>query len=164
MTRRAFVQGQTSQVSAPLAFEALNTRWDLAQAADFGSDIDVLNYALTLEYLEAAFYEQGNKAALLSGKEKEYLATIQADEETHVKAITATIKKLGGTPVAKPMVEFGDAFASRDKYLTTSHTFENVGGSLQERLPEDLLEAGPGDRRHAERIPRPHFGQARKEL
>lgn len=127
MTRRAFVQGQTSRVSAPLALEALNTRWDLAQAADFGSDIDVLNYALTLEYLEAAFYQQGNKADLLSGDEKEYLATIQSDEEAHVTAITATITKLGGKPVAKPWVEFGDAFASRDTYLTTSHTFENVG-------------------------------------
>lgn len=127
MTRRAFVQGQTSRVSAPLALEALTTRWDLAQPGDFGSDIDVLNYALTLEYLEAAFYEQGNKANLLSGTEKDYLATIQTDEEAHVTAITATITKLGGTPVAKPWVEFGDAFATRDSYLTTSHTFENVG-------------------------------------
>ncbi len=127
MTRRAFVQGQTANVSAPLALEALNTRWALAQAADFGSDIDVLNYALTLEYLEAAFYQQGNAANLLSGKEKDYLATIQSDEEAHVAAITATIQKLGGTPVAKPMVNFGDSFTSRDKYLTTSHTFENVG-------------------------------------
>lgn len=127
MTRRAFVQGQTTTVSAPLALEALNTRWALAQAADFGSDVDVLNYALTLEYLEATFYQQGNAANLLSGDEKDYLATIQSDEEAHVAAITATIQKLGGTPVAKPMVNFGDSFASRDSYLTTSHTFENVG-------------------------------------
>jgi ferritin-like protein len=127
MSRRAFVQGRTSSVSAPLALEALNTRWDLAKATDFGSDIDVLNYALTLEYLEATFYQQGNAANLLSGDEKGYLATIQSDEEAHVDAITATIKKLGGTPVAKPTVHFGDSFSSRDTYLTTSHTFENVG-------------------------------------
>jgi Ferritin-like domain len=127
MTRRAFVQGQAGSVSEPLALEALNTRWALAQAADFGSDIDVLNYALTLEYLEATFYQQGNAANLLTGTEKEYLATIQSDEEAHVDAITATIKKLGGTPVAKPMVSFGDSFSSREKFLTTSHTFENVG-------------------------------------
>lgn len=127
MTRRAFVQGQTASVSAPLAFEALNTRWALAQAADFGSDVDVLNYALTLEYLEAAFYKQGNAKGLLSGAEKDYLTTIADDEQQHVDAIIATIKKLGGAPVAAPMVNFGDAFSSRDKYLTTSHTFENVG-------------------------------------
>ena len=41
--------------------------------------------------------------------------------------ITATIKQLGGTPVAAPGVDFGGAFDSRKSYLTTSHTFENVG-------------------------------------
>ena len=127
MSRRAFVQGQTTSVSPALALEALNTRWALAQTADFGSDIDVLNYALTLEYLEATFYKQGNAANLLNGTDKDNLATIASDEQAHVDAITATIKKLGGTPVAAPTVNFGDAFASREKYLTTSHTFENVG-------------------------------------
>ncbi|MGH3626566.1 MAG: ferritin-like domain-containing protein, partial [Sciscionella sp.] len=105
----------------------LNTRWDMAAASDFGSDVDVLNYALTLEYLEATFYEQGNAANLVSGQDASYLADIQKDEEAHVAAITSTIKKLGGTPVAKPMVDFGDAFSSKKKFLTTSHTFENVG-------------------------------------
>ncbi len=126
-TLRDFVQGKTQVVSAPLAMEALNTRWGLATAADFGSDVDVLNYALTLEYLEATFYQQGNAKNLLSGQEQTYLQQVQKDEEAHVAAITATVQKLGGTPVAKPMVQFGDAFSSRDKFLTTSHTFENVG-------------------------------------
>ncbi|MET3805888.1 hypothetical protein ABIB25_002896 [Nakamurella sp. UYEF19] len=127
MTRSDFVKGQLSEVSAPQALSALNNRWALASAADFANDVDVLNYALTLEYLEAAFYVQGNKANLLSGTEKEYLAAIQADEEYHVTAITATIKALGGTPVSAPGVDFGGAFDSRTSYLTTSHTFENVG-------------------------------------
>lgn len=128
MTRRDFVQGKTEVVSSSLAFEALNTRWALAAAADFGSDIDVLNYALTLEYLEATFYQQGNAAGVLpDATEKAYLAQIQKDEEAHVAAITATVTKLGGKPAAKPMVNFGDAFSSREKFLTASHTFENVG-------------------------------------
>ncbi len=127
MSRSAFVRGQLDQVSAPQALSALNNRWALAAAADFADDIDVLNYALTLEYLEAAFYKQGNAAGLLSGTEKDYLAKIQTDEEYHVTAITATIKQLGGTPVAAPGVDFGDSFASRKSFLTTSHTFENVG-------------------------------------
>ena len=127
MSRRDFIRGRADAVSAPLALEALNTRWALANAADFKNDIEVLNYALTLEYLEAAFYQQGNAANLLSGDEKKFLEQIQKDEETHVEAITSTVKKLGGTPADKPMVEFGDAFSSREKFLTTAHTFENVG-------------------------------------
>ncbi|MGS0688578.1 ferritin-like domain-containing protein [Nakamurella sp. GG22] len=127
MSRQDFVRGQQAFVSAPQALGALNNRWALAAPGDFASDVDVLNYALTLEYLEAAFYQQGNAAGLLDGVEKEYLASIQSDEEYHVKALSDTITKLGGTPVAAPGVDFAGAFADRNSYLTTSVTFENVG-------------------------------------
>lgn len=127
MSRSDFVRGQLADVPAPLALSALNNRWALASAADFADDIDVLNYALTLEYLESAFYQQGQAANLLSGTEKAYLDKIAADEAYHVTAITATIKQLGGTPVAAPGVNFGASFDTRSSYLTTSHTFENVG-------------------------------------
>jgi hypothetical protein len=137
---------------------ALNNRWALAAPGDFANDVDVLNYALTLEYLEAAFYQQGNKAGLLDGVEKDYLASIQADEEYHVKALTDTINKLGGTPVAAPGVDFGGSFADRNSYLTTSATFENVGvgaylgaaGYIQDK---SILQAAAGifgvEARHA---------------
>ncbi len=158
MLQRDLVQGKLDSVSAPLALDALNYRWDLAAAADFGSDVDVLNYALTLEYLEATFYELGNAKNLLSGQEQTYLAQVQKDEEAHVAAITATVKKLGGTPVSKPMVNFGNAFASRDSYLTTSFTFENVGvgaylGAAGFIKNKDVLQAAAGifgvEARHA---------------
>lgn len=121
------VHGQKSEVSAPLALTALSRRFMLASAADFTSDVDVLNYALTLEYLESAFYVQGIAAGLLSGTEKSYVDSIGADEAYHVTAITATIKQLGGKPVAAPGVDFGASFKSRTSFLTASHTFENVG-------------------------------------
>ncbi len=127
MSRSDFVRGQLTDLSAPQALSALNNRWALAAPGDFTSDVDVLNYALTLEYLESAFYQQGQAAGLLSGIERDYLDKIAADEAYHVTAITATIKQLGGTPVAAPAVNFGGAFDSRNSYLTTSHTFENVG-------------------------------------
>ena len=128
MSKRAeFVRGEMASVPASVALGALNNRWTYAAPGDFATDIDVLNYALTLEYLEAAFYVQGNKAGLVSGVEADYLEQIQADEEFHVTALTDTIKSLGGTPVAAPGVDFGGAFDSRTSYLTTSVTFENVG-------------------------------------
>ncbi|MEA5363883.1 ferritin-like domain-containing protein [Amycolatopsis sp., V23-08] len=127
MNRRDLIHGQATEVSPQLALGALNNRWALAQAGDFGSDLDVLNYALTLEYLESAFYVQGNKAVSLSGAEADYLKKIQSDEESHVTTLTSTIKKLGGTPVEAPMVNFGAAFENRMSFLKTSHTFENVG-------------------------------------
>lgn len=158
MSRQDFVRGQMASVSAPQALGALNNRWALAAPGDFANDVDVLNYALTLEYLEAAFYQQGNQAGLLDGVEKDYLASIQADEEYHVKALTDTIVKLGGSPVAAPGVDFGGAFADRNTYLTTSVTFENVGvgaylgaaGYIQDKA---ILQAAAGifgvEARHA---------------
>src|ERR1700712_2848419 len=158
MSRQDFVRGQLANLSAPQALGALNNRWALAADGDFANDVDVLNYALTLEYLEAAFYQQGNAAGLLDGVEAQYLASIQADEEYHVKALTDTINKLGGTPVAAPGVDFGAAFADRNSYLTTSVTFENVGvgaylgaaGYIQDK---SILQAAAGifgvEARHA---------------
>lgn len=127
MTRRDFVRGQQTVVSPDQAIMALNQRWALAAPDDFATDIDVLNYALTLEYLEAAYYQQGNALGLVGADEAPFFARIQADEEAHVSALTDTITKLGGTPVEKPGVSFGGAFADRTSFLTTSHTFENVG-------------------------------------
>jgi Ferritin-like domain len=152
------VHTNLSHVTAPVAIGALNTGFLLATAKDFKNDLDVLNYALTLEYLEAEFYRQGNNADLTSGKTKKYLLAIQADEESHVATLTATIKKLGGTPVASPAVDYGKSFESRKSFLTTSHVFENKGvgaylgaaGYLKNKM---LLQAAAGifgvEARHA---------------
>lgn len=127
--QRDLVHGQLDEVSESLALKALNGRWDLASSSDFASDVDVLNYALTLEYLESTFYVEGNSHNLTSGQDSTYLALIEKDELDHVSLITAAIKQLGGTPVAKPNVNFGNVFASRDSYLGASYTFENTGVS-----------------------------------
>lgn len=157
-SHRDLVHGNLGDVSENVALDALNQRFALAQQSDFADDVDVLNYALTLEYLEAAFYQQGNEAGLVSGKEKEYLELVQRDEEAHVKAVKQTIRKLGGKPVAKPEVQFGDAFANRKSYLTTSHTFENIGvgaylGAAGFLKNKDVLQAAAGifgvEARHA---------------
>ncbi|MGH8908730.1 MAG: ferritin-like domain-containing protein [Egibacteraceae bacterium] len=127
MDRRDIVRGVASVIPATVALSMLNTKWAFAQA--FEDDLDVLNYALTLEYLEAEFYRQGNAANLLQGQEAQYLRQIGADENAHVTALTDTIMMLGGTPVAAPGVDFGMAFASRESFLETAFTFENLGVS-----------------------------------
>jgi len=127
MDRRDFIKGTAAVVPTTMAVQMLSTRFAFAQASDFKNDVDVLNYALTLEFLEAEFYKQGNGANLLSGEEAALLQRIGADENAHVVAITDTIKKIGGKPVPAPKVDFGKAFANRETFLKTSHTFENLG-------------------------------------
>lgn len=101
-----------------------------ADSASGTGDLGILNYALTLEYLEAEFYAQGIMAGVLSGRELELVTPIEAHEKAHVEAIMATVTKLGGTPVAKPTIMFPDGtFASREMFLMTASTFEELGVS-----------------------------------
>lgn len=127
MNRRDLIKGAAAVIPGTIALQMLGTKWAFADAKEFKGPLDVLNYALTLEYLEAEFYRQGNHADLLSGKAEKYLKTIQKDEETHVMALQDTIKKLGGHPVSAPQVDFGAAFKTKASYLETAYTFENLG-------------------------------------
>jgi rubrerythrin len=100
-----------------------------AFAQDSKGDIDILNFALTLEYLETAFYKQ---AAGVKGLSKDVAAYVKAfgdEEQEHVDALTATIEDLGGKPVKAPKVDFGDAFSSADKFVPLAITIEDTGVS-----------------------------------
>jgi rubrerythrin len=90
-------------------------------------DIAIVNYALTLEYLETEFYKKVIKSGLFSGKVQDLLKTIGAQEQTHVNALRATVKTLGGTPVAKPVGKFPVSNATAVAKLAA--TVENLGAA-----------------------------------
>ena len=97
-----------------------------AQAED--SDLEILNYALTLEYLEADFYRQGVDAGILSGRELDLVTPIADHEEAHVGALTSTINDLGGTPVKSPKFKYpAGTFKDKKKFLATASVFEELG-------------------------------------
>ena len=102
-----------------------------AFAQDGGSegDIEILNFALTLEYLETAFYEEAGKQAKLSSDVAALAKTFGEQEAEHVAGLTQAIEDLGGKPVEAPKVDFGDAFSSEDAFLETAITFEDLGVS-----------------------------------
>jgi len=100
----------------------------LAGAQTDANDLEILNYALTLEYLEAEFYKQGLAGSILTGRERDLIAPILEHENAHVSSLTATINKLKGTPVAKPKFKFPEGtFTDKAKFLETAVTFEELG-------------------------------------
>lgn len=71
-----------------------------AAGAPMGGDIAILNYALTLEHIEDAMYAYLIKSGLLYGRSLTWAQDFGAQEHAHVVALTSTIQKLGGKPVA----------------------------------------------------------------
>ena len=70
--------------------------------AQFGEgDLGIVNYALTLEYIEAAFYADVIKSGLFKGDDLALIREIGSNEDEHVVALEATAKLLG-TPAPKP--------------------------------------------------------------
>lgn len=118
-----------------------------AAAQQSTTDLDILNYALTLEYLESEFYANGISQGALSGRDLELVTPIGDHEKAHVDAVTQTIKDLGGTPVQKPEFMFPDGtFTDRTKFLTTASAFEELGvtayhGQVAKIADGDILAA-----------------------
>jgi hypothetical protein len=99
-----------------------------SETEQFGKgDIGILNYALTLEYLEAGFYAEVAKSGLFKGEELAALKKFGAEEQEHVEALTATVKKLGGTPAMKPKAEF--PLENAKAVTELAGTVENLGAA-----------------------------------
>src|SRR5262245_40506375 len=98
-----------------------------ALAMSGGGDVEILNFALSLEYLEATFYEEAKTRAKASGELKSLIDLIADDEVQHVEALTASIKQLGGKPVAKPKFDF--PYSGTAGFLKLAKTFEDTGVS-----------------------------------
>ena len=90
-------------------------------------DIEILNYALTLEYLEAAFYDGAVKSGNLEGDAKEFAQLVLKHENIHVKALKATIKALNGQAVKEPKFDFKGTNTNPAKFVATSLVLENTG-------------------------------------
>jgi rubrerythrin len=113
----------SSSSSSTAAAPAATTSSSSANTTDIG----ILNYALTLEYLETEFYAKVIAAKLFSGSVGSLIKTFGAQEASHVAALTAAVKSLGGTPVAKVEGKFPITTAAATAEL--AYTVENLGAS-----------------------------------
>lgn len=89
-------------------------------------DLEIVNYALTLEYIEADFYRAVIDSGLFKGKELDLIKTFGEHEQTHVEALESTAKTLG-EPAAKPETTF--PLEDRMSVLNLAATVENLGAA-----------------------------------
>jgi rubrerythrin len=98
--------------------------------ASFGKgDVGILNFALTLEYLEAAFYNeatanQGKSSFIKDGQTQVFLKTVTADENAHVAYLK---KALGKKAIGAPKVDFGGTTSDEASFVKTALALENTG-------------------------------------
>ncbi len=89
-------------------------------------DLAIVNYALTLEYLESQFYAQVGASGLFHGTTLSLLKSFGAEEDQHVIALEKVASSLG-TPAAKPTGKFPLKSASSVAMLAA--TVENLGAA-----------------------------------
>jgi hypothetical protein len=139
--RRAAIKNITSfgsKVAVAAMPFALGALFKKAYGQTTTSVFDVLNFALTLEYLESEFYNVGTAKGVVPAANSAYIANITRDEANHVTFLKNVIISSGGMPVSKPEIDlsggngsgtgpFASAFTDYNLFLTVAQAFEDTG-------------------------------------
>ncbi|WP_435181622.1 ferritin-like domain-containing protein [Halorussus sp. AFM4] len=143
-SRRGFLKKGAAASAAGLGLSA--GAGSAAASGDSGQKyVDTLNYALTLERLEATFYSRGlgefseddlvesdlidDFGEPVQSTLYEQFEAIESHEEAHVDALVSAVEKLGGDPVSEDEVAFTFDLSSPETFIKTAQTLETTGVS-----------------------------------
>jgi rubrerythrin len=114
----------TTNKTKPPATKSTGTTSTMPSTSN--TDLDIVNYALTLEYLEAQFYAKVAASGLFKGPTLKLLKVFGAEEAEHVAALKTVAMKLG-KPAAKPTGKF--PLKNADSVAMLAATVENLGAA-----------------------------------
>ena len=118
VTRASFLALVAAGVAAPRAF------------GDVRDDLAILQFALTIEYVESGLYREALKEVPdLSAETKRVVSHLRDQEVEHVDALRGTISDAGGKPNDRPRLDFGTSLASESAFLKLANTLEDTGVS-----------------------------------
>lgn len=159
LSRKRFLTGSAALLGGGALAAALPRAAAAHGTPEPPTDIDILNYALTLEHLEYAFYRDGLKkfnertfenADVFKGlgdyvrrNTYERFLRIREHEDTHVETLQSVIRDLGGRPVPEAKYNFErTAFTSVRKFVGVAQFLENTGVSAYDGAIANI-EAAP---------------------
>ena len=123
-TRAGLSRGRFLGLGALAGAGVLFGRTAAARAAAIGAgDRAILNYALGLEYLQAAFYTEAERGKALRGNAAEAVQVVGAVERAHVKAFRAL---LGSKAIKPPRFDFQGVTEEEKAFLKTAVAFEDL--------------------------------------
>jgi rubrerythrin len=129
LTREAFLLRGALAVGATYGAGAVSPFVAAALGQPLTTDVTILNFALNLEQLEAAFYADAIDMAPLSGDVLRLAQKLAANEQAHVEALTSAIKGLGADPDPAPAFSWGGALASQASFVKAAVRLEDIGVS-----------------------------------
>jgi len=123
-SRASFLRKAGLGAGAVLGSGALMGALPALAGAASTSDVDILNFALTLEYLEAAFYTEAVGKGALSGEVKKFAQIVASHERAHVGFLKGA---LGAKAVKKPKFNFKGTTSNQAKFQATAQVLEDTG-------------------------------------
>jgi hypothetical protein len=155
LKRFAGKTGRIAVATLPFAIGSLFQKAYAGAGPSTSTVLGILNYALTLEYLEDGYYHTGLDTNDLIPTAVEYDAfvTIRAHEQEHVAFLQTAIKSLGGTPVARPTFDYtagsgsgngplADVFSNYETFLAVAQVLEDTGVRAYKGQAANLVKGG----------------------
>lgn len=134
LTRRQVLRAAAAGTAGTAALAGIAP--GTAVAASTKVDLTILQLALVLERLGAAFYDEAVERGELTGETLRFAKTVRGHERAHVVAVSETIRALGGRPDPAPTFDFGAVTGDEKR-------FQKAAASLEELSVQALNGAGP---------------------